>query len=88
MQLTLIFIGTVEDKIKKLAIKRDSTWVEMTGKKLNVLVKQICSVRGHSNWKVRLALAESAGSLLQGCTRSRNMFNKCSPVCCETNYFL
>lgn len=65
-----ILAGTVEDKIKKLAIKRDSTWVEMTGEKLNVLVKQICSVRGHSNWKVRLALAESAGSLLQGCTRS------------------
>lgn len=75
MRLVLIFTGTVDDKIKKLAIKRDSTWVEMTGKKLNVLVKQICSVRGHSNWKVRLALAESAGSLIQGCTRSRNVLH-------------
>ncbi|XP_062590440.1 TELO2-interacting protein 1 homolog [Saccostrea cucullata] len=60
----------VDDKIRKLAIKRDSTWVEITGNKINLLVKQICKVRGHSNWKVRMALAESAGSLLQGCTRS------------------
>lgn len=71
--LLLVFFcsvaGSVDDRIKNLAIKRDSTWVEMTGKKLNVLVKQICKIRGHSNWKVRMALAESAGSLLQGCTR-------------------
>ncbi|XP_056022184.1 TELO2-interacting protein 1 homolog [Ostrea edulis] len=65
-----VLSGSVDDRIKNLAIKRDSTWVEMTGKKLNVLVKQICKIRGHSNWKVRMALAESAGSLLQGCTRS------------------
>nr|XP_022346187.1 TELO2-interacting protein 1 homolog [Crassostrea virginica] len=69
-RVTSAATGMIDEKLKTLASKRDSIWVEMTGKKINILVKQICKVKGHSNWKVRLALAESAGSLLQGCTRT------------------
>ncbi|KAK3104535.1 hypothetical protein FSP39_004461 [Pinctada imbricata] len=54
-----------DDKLKSLAVVRDETWVKATDEKLAVLVKQITKVRGHSSWKVRTALLDFAGTLVE-----------------------
>ncbi|KAL3861032.1 hypothetical protein ACJMK2_007123 [Sinanodonta woodiana] len=60
----------VDEKLKGLIVERNSRWLSDTGSKLSVLVKQVGSVRGHSNWRVRYGLVECAEHLLLHCTRS------------------
>ena len=48
---------------------RTKEWVAMAAGRLKVLVKEIATVVSHSNWRVRLSLADGAATLLKTCAR-------------------
>ncbi|ESO83680.1 hypothetical protein LOTGIDRAFT_169160 [Lottia gigantea] len=60
----------VNEKIKELMIKRNIEWFESTTSKLVILLKELVTIRTNSNWRVRMALVESADLLLKKCNRT------------------
>ena len=48
---------------------RTKEWVAMAAGRLKVLVKEIVTLVSHSNWRVRLSLADGAATLLKTCAR-------------------
>ena len=58
----------IDPRLKGLVVMRNSDWASSTGENLSILVKQVGSVRSHSNWRVRLGLIECAEHLLLHCT--------------------
>ncbi|KAK6177026.1 hypothetical protein SNE40_015216 [Patella caerulea] len=70
----------VDEKIRGLMIKRNKDWLTSTSSKLLILIKQITTVKTHSNWRVRLALVEWADLLLKKCCKS---MKECVPALLE-----
>ena len=67
----LMFVEEKEGKLgwTGLVVTRDTKWLTTTSGNLCILVKQVGTVRGHCNWRVRLGLVECAEHLLLHCTR-------------------
>ncbi|CAC5370447.1 TTI1 [Mytilus coruscus] len=70
----------LDGKLQNLIVKRNKEWVELTGSKFTVLVKQIAKVKSHSSWKVRQAMVEWAARLLEHCSKS---LKDCIPTILE-----
>ncbi|XP_071144765.1 TELO2-interacting protein 1 homolog isoform X1 [Mytilus edulis] len=70
----------LDGKLQNLIVKRNKEWVELTGSKFTVLVKQIAKVKSHSSWKVRQAIVEWAARLLEHCSKS---LKDCIPTILE-----
>ena len=71
-------------KYDQLRVVRTKEWVAMAAGKLKVLVKDVASLVSHSNWRVRLSLADGTATLLKTC--ARYVFNDiilCSLKVCE-----
>ncbi|XP_041375233.1 TELO2-interacting protein 1 homolog [Gigantopelta aegis] len=64
------FPDAVDERIKGLVVERTEEWVKSTTSKLVILVKQIATLKTHSNWRVRMALVKWAEMLLKSCSRS------------------
>ena len=59
----------MDSRLQNLVVKRGKEWMELTGSKFTVLVKQIAKVKDHSSWKVRQALVEWGARLIEHCSR-------------------
>lgn len=57
-------------KYDQLRVVRSKEWVAMAAAKLRLLVSQIATLVSHSNWRVRLALADGTATLLNKCANS------------------
>ena len=66
--INVFIFSEIDPRLKGLIVVRNPDWVQSTGENLSILVKQVCTVRSHQNWRVRLGLIECAEHLLLHCT--------------------
>ncbi|XP_059148194.1 TELO2-interacting protein 1 homolog isoform X2 [Physella acuta] len=56
--------------IQSLYIERSQKWVEHSSQNLAKVVDVFCSMRTHSNWRVRMSIVEFVELLLANCSKS------------------